>query len=178
MIRRFLSIALLVVFAFEFGGYLVMISVLKNEASSDLREKIESGLLESSDLTEVKVQFSLPYPINHSMDESVDAEFTAGKNSYQLVSQSIQNDTLSIVLAKDHRTARLESVLSSIQENLNDDESNEEPLIPTHSIQDFIATSIHLSRQAEPWCIKLSETVYSTSYKNLLGSTPEQPPRI
>ena len=166
---------LLAVFAFEFGGYLMMITVLKNQASADLRQRIETGALAESETTELTLQFSLPYPINNSSNESADAEFTHGKNSYQLVSQSLKDDTWSIVVAKDHRSARLESVLATIQENL-DEEGDQKAVSSNFSLQDFLPGKIEVSTDAASWILVIPGTAYLISVNNPFISVSERPP--
>ena len=166
---------LLAVFAFEFGGYLMMITLLKNQASADLRQRIETGALEESETTELTLQFSLPYPINNSSNESADSEFTHGKNSYQLVSQSLKDDTWSIVVAKDHRSARLENVLASIQQNL-DEEGDQKAVSSNFSLQDFLPTKIEVSSDAEPWIMLITGTAYINSVNSPFISVSERPP--
>lgn len=166
---------LLAVFAFEFGGYLMMIALLKNQASADLRQRIETGALAESETTELTLQFSLPYPINNSSNESADAEFIQGKNSFQLVSQSLKDDTWSIVVAKDHQSARLETVLASIQENL-DEEGNQKTVSTTFNIQDFLPTKIEVSSDAEPWVLVITGTAYTNFVNSPTILVSERPP--
>jgi hypothetical protein len=100
-----------VIFLFNVGGYNLLFWGLKSQAKSNLLHRLDADEYLSEETIVLSIPLSLPYPIHEANYERARGEFEYKGESYHLVKQKIENDTLFAVCIKDQQQRKLNHVM-------------------------------------------------------------------
>jgi hypothetical protein len=101
-----------VIFLFNVGGYYLLFWGLKSQAKSNLLHRLDADQYLSDETIILSIPLSLPYPIHAANYERAHGEFEYKGDSYHLVKQKIENDTLFAVCIKDQQRKKLDHVMN------------------------------------------------------------------
>lgn len=105
--KKVLSVALLVVFLFNVGGYYLVFWALRAHTDRQINYRLDSNQYHEDETIEIKIRVAFPYPLQAQDFQRVDGRFEHGGEFFRLVKQKLQNDTLYIVCIRDHQTRQL-----------------------------------------------------------------------
>jgi hypothetical protein len=111
-LKKVISIVVLLVFLFNVGGYYIVFWGLRFEADNELTARIDADHYKPSEIIEIKIPVTLPYPIQQDGYKRIDGRFEYRGEFFKLVKQKLQNDTLSIVCIRDHEGKKLENTMN------------------------------------------------------------------
>ncbi len=175
MLRRFLSVALLLIFLFNLGGYYFVFSALSLKANRELSARLDAGAYNEQETITVSIPFSLPYPIQDSGFERINQRFNIDGEYYQVVKQKFENDVLTIVCVRDQKSTDIHDIIRTLDEQ---QAGSEGPVsLPVKAIQEFVAFDIpHLSR-LNSWSITIGCTMYHAAEHTGYSGDILAPPR-
>ena len=150
--KKAIATCMLLLFLFNLGGYYMVFSLLQEQAGRQLSERLELDQVSDKEILEVKVPLNLPYPITSTGFERVEGVVKSGDRYYQLLKQKIENDTLTLVLVKDHKSNHLEDVLYTLDEQQGSGTTDEGTLnVSIKLLQEFVATAQSITSGNAPW---------------------------
>jgi hypothetical protein len=115
-LKKITSIALLLIFLFNVGGYYVVFWALRLHTDHRITYKLDSNQYAPDETIELRIPVALPYPIYTRDFERVDGRFEHGGEFFKLVKHKFQNDTLYIVCIRDHETRELVNTMDNYVE--------------------------------------------------------------
>ena len=92
---------------------------LRFHSDLKLSDRVRANLYEASEIVELKIHVSLPYPIQDQGFQSVDGRFEHNGEHFRLIKQKFDNDTLYIVCIRDFETRRLVNTMRDYVELTN-----------------------------------------------------------
>jgi hypothetical protein len=119
-VKKPFSILLLLVFAFNLGGYYVFFWAMRHTANKELVHRLDANDYSSEEVIELQIPFTLPYPIFNTGFERVDGKFEHEGEIYKLVKQKLVNDTLYIVCLQDKKEMQITSAFKDYSRLSND----------------------------------------------------------
>ena len=175
MLKRLLSVLLLLIFLFNLGGYYVMFSALSVQANRELSARLDVGQYDEQKTITIDIPFSLPYPIQDSDFERFRQSFSIGDENYQVVKQKYENDVLTIVCIRDHKSDDLNDVLRTIDEQQSGEKG---PVsISVKAVQEYVSSSEIIMTGHRGW----SQSIGTTGYLSFEPTAPANrfhgPPR-
>jgi hypothetical protein len=84
---------------------------MESRATSDLLQRLDAETYSSEDAIVLTVPLALPYPVQGNF-QRIDGDFEYEGESYRLVKQKLENDTLFIVCIKDKENTRIAAAYS------------------------------------------------------------------
>jgi hypothetical protein len=102
----------LFIFLFQVGGYYLVFWAMEHKNNSELLQRLDAEDYSSDEAIVVTVPLHLPYPVSSGEYQRVNGDFQRNGESYQLVKQKWENDTLFIVLIKDKENTKLSAAFS------------------------------------------------------------------
>jgi hypothetical protein len=116
-VKKIFTIALLITFLFNLGGYYVFFWALKVQANKELSFRLDEGKYKEQETFEIKIPLSLPYPLQTTDFQRQSGHFTYKHEHYQLVKQKYANDTLTIIAIKDVQSNQLANAMDTFSES-------------------------------------------------------------
>jgi hypothetical protein len=113
-LKRILSIFFLCVFLFQVGGYYIVFWGMERQAQATLLGRLDAGDYSEEELVVLTIPLALPYPIHAEGFQRLDGEFQYGGESYKLVKQKLENDTLFVVCIRDRESSRINDALTEL----------------------------------------------------------------
>jgi hypothetical protein len=108
-LKRILSIFFLFIFLFQVGGYYIVFWTVAHNAKHDLLRRLDAGAYSSDEAIVLTIPLSLPYPVGEADYERVNGDFQHNGESYKLIKQKLENDTLFVVCIKDHESTKIQA---------------------------------------------------------------------
>jgi hypothetical protein len=102
----------LFIFLFQVGGYYLVFWAMDHRAKSDLLQRLDAGDYNSKEAIVLTIPFTMPYPVYQDGYERVDGDFEYNGESFKLIKQKLENDTLFIVCIKDRESTRIAAAYS------------------------------------------------------------------
>lgn len=93
---------------------------MQHQAKNDLLQRLDAHDYVEQEVVELRIPLTLPYPLHPRGFQRLDGEFQYQGESYELVKQKLENDTLFLVCIKDVESARIASVLFDYATIAND----------------------------------------------------------
>lgn len=178
--KRLLSILLLAVFAFNLGGYYVFFWAMKHTANQQLAQQLDAHAYDESEVIELKIPFTLPYPIYNEGFERVEGTIEHNGQILQLVKQKVANDTLHIVCIKDSKQEQLAADFKSFTQRSQDLPANgkQSMQVLNKLIKDFQqGTPVHLNG-ANGWTLLQSYVTVTELFSSPEQRVPAPPPKV
>jgi hypothetical protein len=145
-LKRILSLFFLAIFLFQVGGYYVVFWAMEHRAKSDLLVRLDADDYSNNEAIVLTIPLSLPYPVLDDGYDRVNGDFKHQGESYRLVKQKWENDTLFIVCVKDKASTKIAAAFSDFTKFSNDlPVSNKKALnFLTKLYKDFRSTEFRL----------------------------------
>lgn len=176
-LKKIVSIALLLLFTFNLGGYYFLFWVLKSEADQQLAQKLEqSTALDGT--YELKIPLSLPYPLQQTGFENRDGELVYKNEHFRLVKQKYENDTLTIICLKDQESRHLAEAMDAFSSKASGEPSSSDGVSFSGKVlQEYepslLPSLVHLSG----WYRHLDKGFPTSGHLSVILSAPSPPPR-
>lgn len=174
--KKTVSIALLLLFTFNMGGYYFLFWALKSEADKQLSQKLE----ESTSIDgayEIKIPLSLPYPLQQTDFERRDGELIYKNEHFRLVKQKYENDTLIIICIKDLKAKQLAEVMDAFSSKTSGEPSPSDGVSFSGKVlQEYEPSQLLSLINLTGWCRQLGEGYPTTDHSSVITSSPSPPP--
>jgi hypothetical protein len=143
VVKKLVSIALLVVFLFNVIGYKVFFYYLERAADARIQSRIETLSEADRALITVKIPIKLPYQTDWQNFERTDGEVTVKGTVYRYVKQKVYRDTLILLCINDLDKTRLVKGSSEYFEKVNDlsAENNKKPVFKQYQTDYYPETT-------------------------------------
>lgn len=169
---------MLAIFAFNLGGFYLLIWGLKVQANQEISARLDAGHYDASETFEVQVPLSLPYPLQSNGFERQSGQFTYQGLQYQVVGHKYENDMLTIVCLKDIKATHLEQVSNNFAENSGAHPANEAaPNFSLKVLQEYISSKMSLVKSATGWTQAIHATLYWIAQYQVDHSIFSPPPK-
>jgi hypothetical protein len=152
-LKKSVAIFFLAIFLFNIGGYYLVFWGLKSRAKVNLLHRLNADEYSSDETIVLNIPLSLPYPIHDASYERANGEFEYGGQSYHLVKQKVENDTLFVVCLKDQMQKKLDHTMNEYASLVNN-----LPASTKHTVdllgklfKDYTATSFSLPCSLTSW---------------------------
>jgi len=128
--------------------------VENQQASKELRSRIDRGEFSGSQAITIKVPISIPYQSDHDY-ERIDGEFEYQGQFYKLVKQRVLGDTLYVVCLIDSKRKELVDEMNEFTRNANESSSASQPLkAASNPVQDYSNESaVELTSSSSGWSL-------------------------
>jgi hypothetical protein len=184
LLKKIISILLILVFLFNLVGYRFVTEYLQHRADKQLSNQLDRNIFDETQLVEIKVPLNLPYQSNWAAYQRYDGALELGGVLYQYVKRKVSNDTLYLLCIPNMKKMRLETAKNelfklTIEFNQNDNaaKSGNSRVISFKSLQgeyDDYSFAIRPCFSIELntcWPVLQEENLISTP-----RPSPEQPP--
>ena len=92
--KKLTAILFILILAFNFCGYRMIISILQNKADASLEASIDNKNYDESQLVEMRVELNMPYQDRHTEFERHYGEITIDGKAYAYVERKIDGNVL------------------------------------------------------------------------------------
>ena len=164
--KRLVAIFFLAAFLFNLVGYYGVYFGLSFSADQALRRQLDDHAYDEEKTATIKIPFTLPYQTDWKSFERVDGNFEKDGQSYKLVKQKIERDTLIVVYIKDHKaTSLLESLTEFVHASTDSPLAKKAGQLMKTFAKDYISTRNELQTASNGWSLEetFSEPQYTTS---------------
>ena len=178
--KKAAAIFFLVIFLFNVGGYYLLFWVLKSQAKISMLHRLDADVYLAEDAVILTIPLSLPYPIHEANYERATGEFEYKGESYHLVKQKIENDTLFAVCVKDQQQKKLDYVMNEYT-NL----TNNLPASTKHTLdllgklfKDYTSPTFSLHATLLAWSVEIVFAEKSFPIQQLEFAVDSPPPEL
>lgn len=174
--KKVLAISLLLILLFNTGGYYFMFWALKKDAISKLNFRLDEDRYEDGETITVKIPLTLPYPISNIGYQRISGQYEHNGESFSLVKQKHENDTLYVVCIKNEKAEHYNKVMQQLVEK--SEEQQNSFLFLTKFLGDYIAQVNPVWQQYAGWCMSIPTCELTYSLSNHWERIPSPPPEI
>jgi hypothetical protein len=111
-LKKIISIALLLIFLFNLGGYYLIYWGLAYHAGIEMDKRLEANNYSPEETVTFKIPIALPYYFDWKDYERMEGSYEENGEFFKLVKQKFEGDTLYIVGIKDHQKKRLVNAMA------------------------------------------------------------------
>ena len=179
-LKKAVAIFFLVLFLFNVGGYYLVFWGLKSQAKTNLLHRLNADEYSSEQTIILSIPLSLPYPIHEANYERAQGEFEYEGQSYHLVKQKVENDTLFVVCIKDQMQKKLDHTMNEYSNLVNN-----LPATTKHTadllgklFKDFTATTFSFQSPMTTWSADILFVKNSFSLLSRFFSVDSPPPEL
>jgi hypothetical protein len=157
-LRKLVSIAFLILFLFNVGGYYLVFTGLKIKTSHELTHRLAVSGYQKDEAFIFKIPLVLPYPITQQGFQPASGEFEQDGEFYSLIEQKLENDTLTVVCIKNHHKKELHGLMEDFSRWANDAPQSEQSALNLVSklFKDYTSQTLTVSSVSAHWCYELS----------------------
>jgi len=119
-LRHFIAILLLVIHAFNIGGYRLVFDRMEKLASMHLVQDLDQDQYRDDQLMELKVPLPMPYQTNWAEFERYNGEIEVAGIHYNYVKRKVHNDTLILLCIPNPGKMKLNSAKEQFFSLVND----------------------------------------------------------
>jgi hypothetical protein len=151
--RKTASFALILILLFNVAGYYGIFLGFHYTHTNQLVQRLDNAEYDASQTVTIKIPIAIPYAPGATEFERVDGSFEHNGESYRLVKQKLQNDTLYMVCIKDTGSNRIKHALADYVKTFTDKPVNAKHSgkVATTIIQDFLPTAIQITPASSGW---------------------------
>lgn len=178
--RKLLAIFLLLLFAFNLGGYHLLIWALQYQARQHLMQQADADAYTSADEVLFRVPITLPYTAAQEEFTRVNGAFEHDGEFYQLIKQKIVGGELLLVCIKNHQQKKLTHVfdhLTKISQSVPGD-SNQAWQLLAKLFKDYQFFETPLLTSGSAWSQKIGHTDFIPSFLQPFREVKGPPPRL
>ena len=140
--RHFIAILLILIHAFNTGGYRILFEQMEKAASVRLVQQLDEEQYQDDQLIELKVPLPMPYQTNWAEFERYDGEIEVAGIHYNYVKRKVWNDTLILLCIPNQGKMKLNSAKEQFFSLVNDISSeNRQSPAPSKSSAEKTITS-------------------------------------
>ncbi|HYG18755.1 MAG TPA: hypothetical protein VD816_07495 [Ohtaekwangia sp.] len=156
--RKTTSFALILILLFNVAGYYGIFLGFHYTHTNRLVQRLDNAAYDTSQTITIKIPIAIPYAAGTGEFERVDGAFEQNGESYRLVKQKLQHDTLYMVCIKDKGTNRIRQALADYVKTFTDKPVNAKHggKVMTGFIKDFLLTSVHITAASPGWNYSLT----------------------
>jgi hypothetical protein len=177
-LKKAVSIALLILFTFNLGGYFLLFRMLEKKALAEVTHQLESEQVSDQELLEIKIPITLPYPVQEGQIEKRSGTFTHEGQSFSIVKQKYENDVLTIWCYRNIEVEKIRHIETAVDQNSAENNSgNISFSINSKISQDFLSDLIQIENISSGWS-RILTTVSSVPSIEPANTEPAgNPPR-
>jgi len=154
-VKKTIAILFLTLFLFNLIGYYGVYFGLQLTADNALKQRLDNEAYNESETATVKIPFTLPYQTDWESFQRVDGNFEKDGQSYKLVKQKVERDTLIVVYIKDHKaTSLLESLTEFVHASTDSPLAKKASQLMKTFAKEYIATHIQLRSVSTGWSLE------------------------
>lgn len=120
MFRKLTVILLIVLLAFNWYGYRLLITYFQTQANTNLQAKLDSNQYDESSLIQIRVPLNMPYIADWGHFEQFEGETEINGIHYKYVKRKIENGELVLLCIPNHQKTSLQSAGQSFFKLVND----------------------------------------------------------
>jgi hypothetical protein len=166
-------------FLFNVVGYYGVFIGLRYQSNLELKENLDLGAYQETDMLTLKLPYALPYQMESREYERIDGEFEHNGQFYNLVKHKVERDTLYIMYMKDTRETGLFETVSDFVQSTTDSPASKNVLKFIESlVKDYIPTNSPLVTASAGWCQQSAFPSGDHAVIKLDGSVFSPPPDI
>jgi hypothetical protein len=179
-LKRAFSIALLIVFLFNVGGYYIIFWGLRFQVNQQLNARLDAHQYTVDETIELKIPVSLPYSLEQKDYERVSGKFEYKGEFYNLIKQKHHQDTLHIICIKDNQEKRLVDSMNNYVKLSNDlpGAASKAMNFLGKLLKDFEHGTLIILEQHHGWSASLIFHHTTISFENISGENQSPPPRV
>ncbi len=152
--KRSIAILFLAVFLFNLVGYYAVYFGLCFSADQAFRQQLDEHAYDDNETATVKIPFTLPYQTDWDSFERVDGNFEKDGQSYNLIEQKVERDTLIVVYIKDHKaTSLLESLTEFVHASTDSPLAKKAGQLMKTFAKDYIGTRNEIQVASTGWSL-------------------------
>jgi len=177
-LKKLVSIALLLVFLFNIGGYYVVFYALRYQANLATHNRLETGRYSEEDISTIKIPMSIPYPVMEGVYHAMTEDFAYDGVFYKGIKQKIENDTLFVVCVRDACEKHIDDVMTNYQKAIHDDtaKSKQSQSLVNKLLKEYETFSTLGLEQQGCWTLTLAYIFSSTDLPNTERTIQSPPP--
>lgn len=177
--KRGLTLLMLSIFLLNVLGYYGVFVGLQFKNKRDMQARFDNEDYAPSQEVTIKVPLTVPYATDSREYTRVDGEFEHQGETYRMVKQKFQRDTLYIVCFKDDASHDIKQALADYVKTFTDKPASEKSNSKTSQnlIKDYIVSSTILQTMCDGWNKVLNSGTHARGYNphNVLLDSP--PPK-
>ncbi|MCW5909940.1 MAG: hypothetical protein KIT62_02640 [Cyclobacteriaceae bacterium] len=177
--KRLFAICMLFLFLLNVLGYYGVLVGLQAKNKQNLLAQFDSDEYERQHEVTIKVPLTVPYATDSREFTRVDGEFEHEGETYRMVKQRLQSDTLYIVCIKDQTSKDIKQALAEYVKSFSDKPASEKSQSKTlqNLIKDYIATTTVLQSRNAGWSYAVVQSDIPVSLTSWASQSTSPPPR-
>ena len=178
--KRFISIVLLILFAFNIAGYYFVLWGFRHHAGMELTARLDAELYTEEEIIELKVPVTIPYPLQEQGFQRLAGKFEHHGQYYSLVKQKLENDTLYIVCIRDKAEQKFAKAFQDFVKLSNDLPLSGKKAIGflTKLTKDFQQNPVTPIIQQHGWSSEIPLTAFRFRNSSFTSSITSPPPEV
>lgn len=171
---------MLSIFLLNVLGYYGVFVGLQVKNKRDMQARFDNDDYSPTQEVTIKVPITVPYATDSREFTRVDGEFEHQGETYRMVKQKLQRDTLYIVCVKDNASHDIKQALVDYVKTFTDKPVSEKSNSKTSQnlIKDYIVSSTTLQTVSDGWNNLLTQGTQITEYTSLRIQLAGPPPEI
>lgn len=180
--KKITAILFILILTFNFCGYRLVISLLRDKADAKLEAKIDNKDYNEDQLIEMQVALNIPYQERHTEFERHYGEITIDGKAYSYVERKIDGNVLVLKCIANQQKQQLKEKENAITKSNSGQDQQENNKKQSNSFLkifsgDYDHKNQSYSLSALEISINTHSSAYSVSVKDVLIKTPLQPPK-
>ncbi len=112
VVKKSIALGLILIFLFNIIGYHGFYAAMRYQIRARISQQLDDGSYSLDQAITFKTPLSLPYPMGNTDSPRIDGDFEFNGEFFKLAKQTLENDTLYIVLVKNSEEKRLLTTLT------------------------------------------------------------------
>lgn len=177
--KRSFTLFLLALFLLNVLGYYGIFMGLQFKNGLEMRTSFDNEAYARSQEMTIKMPLAVPYSTGSGEYVRVDGEFEHNGQTYRMVKQRLQHDTLYIVCVKDNASQEMKQALADYVKSFSDKPSSEKGNSKTiqNFIKDYMSTFTVIQSVESGWNTSFTFGSSTPAYQSLEVTHTSPPPR-
>jgi len=179
-VKRGFTLFLLALFLLNVLGYYGVFVGLQFKNMREMQAKFDIGDYARTQEVTIKVPLAIPYASDSREYTRVDGEFEHQGETYRMVKQKLQRDTLYIVCVKDNTTKDIKQALADYVKTFTDKPVGEKSSSKSvqNLIKDYIVSATSLQSMSDGWNNAIIPGTHSKEYRSHSIQLNSPPPKV
>ncbi len=171
---------MLCLFLLNVLGYYGVFVGLQFKNAREMQARFDNEEYSRTQEVTIKVPLTIPYATDSREYSRVDGEFEHQGETYRMVKQKLQRDTLYIVCVKDNASQDVKQALADYVKTFSDKPVSEKSNSKTVQslIKDYIVSAITLQTGSDGWNHVLTQGTQAKEYNTLFIQLNSPPPQV
>ncbi len=177
--KRGLTLLMLSIFLLNVLGYYGVFVGLQFKNKREMQARFDKEDYSPAQEVTIKVPLTVPYATDSREYTRVDGEFEHQGDTYRMVKQKLQRDTLYIVCVKDNASQNIKQALTDYVKTFTDKPVGEKSNSKTaqNLIKDYIVSSTTLQSVSDGWFKVLTPGTLVAEYTTICNQLVGPPPK-